>query len=60
MTKKKDKKIQTYAKKVLLFQKQSGIEYTIKKPYATKGEKKQVKKMTRMTENEEKRYLQHF
>ncbi len=25
MTKKKDKKIQTYAKKVLLFQKQSGI-----------------------------------
>jgi hypothetical protein len=36
MTKKKDKKIQTYAKKVLLFQKQSGIDTTIKKPYAQK------------------------
>ena len=36
MTKKKDKKIQTYAKKVLLFQKQSGIDTTIKKSYAQK------------------------
>lgn len=46
MTKKKDKKIQTYAKKVLLFQKQSGIDTTIKKPYAQKV-KETVKKMTR-------------
>lgn len=45
MTKKKDKKIQTYAKKVLLFQKQ--WYYTnIKKPYAQKV-KETVKKMTR-------------
>ena len=36
MTKKKDKKIQTYAKKVLLFQKQSGIIQLSKKPYAQK------------------------
>ena len=36
MTKKKDKKIKTYAKKILLFQKQSGIIQTIKKPYAQK------------------------
>ena len=57
MTKKKDKKIKTYAKKVLLFQKQSGI-IQLSKTLCAKGKKKQLKndEVTKM----KKKYLQHF